>query len=206
MSAIRERHVLAVDDDAAYLSVLKLCMRTCGFNRVHTAADGDSALDQLDQFRVDLIISDWNMEPMDGLDLLQAVRARPWTASTPFILTTASLSEYVWRRAIDLGVSDFLVKPFSLAALRSSCYLACRPSDFDPTNVVPLRPRLAQRRMEQLNAPSPPPGGASLTRLASERRSGADKQAAKSGSRSDGAGQPWRTCYERLRRLFEPAP
>jgi two-component system, chemotaxis family, chemotaxis protein CheY len=58
-------------------------MRTCGFCYVHTASDGIEALNYLDYTRCDLIVSDWNMEPMDGLELLREVRRTPSTAKTP---------------------------------------------------------------------------------------------------------------------------
>src|SRR5947209_9872492 len=146
MSSSRERCVLAVDDDPAYLAVLKLCMRTCGFSYVHTASDGIEALNYLDYTRCDLIVSDWNMEPMDGLELLREVRRTPSTAKTPFILMTASLSELAWRQVIECGATEFLVKPFSLSSLRSACSSCCRITEFEGTNIAPLSARMKQRR------------------------------------------------------------
>lgn len=122
MYATRDRCALVVDDDPEYLSVLKLCMRTCGFVRVYTATDGSDALEYLDNVSFDIILSDWNMMPMDGLELLRVVRKKTSIATIPFIIMTASLSETAWREAIDLGATEFLIKPFSLSCLRSACH------------------------------------------------------------------------------------
>jgi CheY-like chemotaxis protein len=124
MSSPRDRYVLAVDDDPAYLSVLKLSMRTCGFSKIYAAADGTAALDLLECTRFSLIISDLNMFPMDGLELLRAVKKNPLTSRIPFILMSANLSEEAWREAIGLGATEFLVKPFTLSTLRHACFAA----------------------------------------------------------------------------------
>lgn len=155
MSSARERFVLAVDDDPAYRSILKLCMRICGFSSVQTASDGREALDYLDYMPFDLIISDWNMTPMDGLELLREVRNTPATAKIPFILMTASLSEFAWREAIDCGATEFLIKPFSLSSLRSACSFSCRVTEVDGTNIVPLRDRMKSQRWEHHSVNSP---------------------------------------------------
>ena len=188
MSTIHDRSVLAVDDDPAYLSVLKLCMRTCGFRSVYTAADGFAALEHLDSRRFDLIISDWNMAPMDGLELLRIVRGSASLAATPFILMTASLSELAWREAIQLGVDDFLLKPFSLTSLRAACHLASRSAGFDGGNVVPLRMRLKRKPAE---FPDIEPAEAART---------ADGDAA---PRPDDRPRPgWLARYEQILRLL----
>jgi CheY-like chemotaxis protein len=135
-----------VDDDRSFLATLRLMLRLCGFQNIVTAGDGTAALEHLGEWRFDLIVSDWNMPLMDGVDLLRRVRRHPPTARTPFILMTASLTEYAWRGAIEHGATEFLLKPFTLDALRSACDL-CLGLDMDEgSNIIPLGERLRQRR------------------------------------------------------------
>jgi CheY-like chemotaxis protein len=111
---------LAVDDDRNFLQSLRMMLRVGGFAETEGAGDVEQALAIIRRRRVDLIVSDWNMDPYDGLHLLRRVRAEPETAQIPFILVTASLSEDAWRGAIELGATDFLVKPFTIDQLHES--------------------------------------------------------------------------------------
>ena len=111
-----------------------------------SAAGVPAALERLGAWRFDVIVSDWNMEPMDGVELLRRVRKNPATAHTPFILITASLSETAWRNAIEYGATDFLLKPLSLNSLRSACDIGTRLHAFDSGAVISLADRLRQRR------------------------------------------------------------
>ncbi|MCC2097829.1 MAG: response regulator [Hyphomicrobiales bacterium] len=124
---------------------MKLMMRMCGFSHIVAATNGAEAIEHLKEWRFDIILSDWNMTPMDGLDLLRALRAMPGVGNTPFVLLTASLSETAWRGAIDLGATDFLLKPIQLNELRTSCSL-CRDAIEYDGNVIPLSTRLRARR------------------------------------------------------------
>ena len=145
MKALQVRHVLAVDDDANFLTMLMVSLRHCGFGDVVGAEDGNIALDHLSR-RFDLIVSDWNMGAMDGLELLRRVRATPSTANTPFILVTASLTEHAWRGAIEHGATEFLVKPFTLSSLRSACQLSLEIHASGKGDILPLKERLQKRR------------------------------------------------------------
>src|SRR5690606_4809043 len=91
-----------------------------GFDETAGAGDVEEALAILQRQNVDIVVSDWNMDPYDGLHFLGLVRANKATRHIPFILVTASLSEDAWRRAIELGATDFLVKPFSIDQLHES--------------------------------------------------------------------------------------
>lgn len=116
----RRRLALAVDDDRSFLQSMRMMLRVGGFEETAGAGDVEDALAFLQKRRVDLIVSDWNMDPYDGLHLLRLVRANPATRHIPFILVTASLSEEAWRQAIEFGATDFLVKPFSIDELHES--------------------------------------------------------------------------------------
>lgn len=111
---------LAVDDDRMFLQSMRMMLRVGGFAEVMGASDVDAALALLERHPVELIVSDWNMDPLDGLEFLRRVRANPKTKHIPFILVTASLSEEAWRGAISLGATDFLVKPFTIEQLHAS--------------------------------------------------------------------------------------
>ncbi len=115
---------LAVDDDGNFRECIRMMLRIGGFSETLGVGDVEAALAVATERPLDLIVSDWNMAPYNGLDLLRAVRANRATRDIPFILVTASLSEEAWRGAIELGATDFLVKPFSIEQLHESATLA----------------------------------------------------------------------------------
>ena len=144
MNPLRFCSALAVEDDPEFLSILQLMLGRCGFNYIVTAEDGFAAHEYLKHRRFDLIISDWNMELMDGIEFLSKVRKDPSTAEIPFILMTASLAEAAWRGAIQHGATEFLRKPFTLDELNSACLL-CQTLTKFKGSVIPLKTRLKQR-------------------------------------------------------------
>lgn len=115
-----KRLALVVEDDRNFLQSMRMMLRVGGFEETDGAGDVEEALAILAHRTVDIIVSDWNMDPYDGLHLLRCVRENPAKRDIPFILVTASLSEEAWRQAIELGASDFLVKPFSIDQLHES--------------------------------------------------------------------------------------
>lgn len=93
-------------------------LQKLGFTRVDVAPDGARALAMLITGRYRLILSDWNMAPMSGLDLLKAVRADPTLATIPFLLITAETRPDNVLAAKAAGVNGFIAKPFDAAQLR----------------------------------------------------------------------------------------
>src|SRR5208337_1053783 len=89
--------------------------------------------------RFDFILSDWNMAPMDGMDLLRCVRANRHLSKIPFVLMSADLSLNSWRKAIDAGATDFLVKPFSWEQLHETVGIAFSTPRADQANVIKFR-------------------------------------------------------------------
>ncbi len=111
--------ILVVDDHRTMQAIVAHQLRDLGFCCVDTAGDAVTALTMLAQRRYHLILSDWNMEPMSGIALLENLRRDPHYAATPFILVTAeSRSENVLA-ARRLGVDGYLVKPFDRAGLKA---------------------------------------------------------------------------------------
>ncbi|MDB5649381.1 MAG: response regulator receiver [Hyphomicrobiales bacterium] len=136
--------VLLVEDDPAFLEAAKLMLARIGFGRIEAVSDAESAREQLALMRYDMILSDWNMEPTSGFDLLVHVRGEHRLVPTPFILMTANLSEDYWVAALQAGASDFLRKPFSFRALRDSVHMVLEPRVAMGVGVVVLRsPRAA---------------------------------------------------------------
>lgn len=110
--------ILVVDDYSTMVRIIKKLLKTIGYENVDEASNGEEALGKIKQKQYGLIISDWNMEPMTGFDLLKAVRADDTTAKTPFILVTAESKPENVLAAQKAGVSSYLVKPFSAPALK----------------------------------------------------------------------------------------
>ena len=113
MSDPSKMKVLVVDDFATMRRILKNILTQLGYKHIIEADDGTTAMDILKQEKIDLIISDWNMPKMTGLDLLKNVRGNPDTASTPFIMVTAEAQQDNIILAVKAKVSQYIVKPFT---------------------------------------------------------------------------------------------
>ena len=119
MAANSNMNVLIVDDYKTMLRIIRNLLKQIDFENVEEASDGVEALAKLQAGNFDLIISDWNMEPMTGLQLLQHVRADPKLKSTPFIMVTAESKTENVIVAKQAGVSNYIVKPFNAETLRA---------------------------------------------------------------------------------------
>lgn len=109
--------ILVVDDFATMRRIVKNILTQLGFKNIIEADDGSTALDVLKKEKVDLIISDWNMPKMTGLDLLKTVRADATMANTPFIMVTAEAQQDNIILAVKAKVSQYIVKPFTADTL-----------------------------------------------------------------------------------------
>lgn len=109
--------VLIVDDFATMRRILKNILKQIGFKNILEADDGTTALEVLDRQSVDLIISDWNMPKMTGLELLKSVRASDQYKKTPFLMVTAEAQKQNVIEAVQAGVSNYVVKPFTAEAI-----------------------------------------------------------------------------------------
>jgi two-component system chemotaxis response regulator CheY len=117
MAFERAHPILIVDDYSRMLRIIRGLLRQLGYQQVEEAADGASALEKLRQKPFSLVISDWNMEPMSGLELLREVRADPALAALPFIMVTAEARAAKIAEAQRAGVSGYIIKPFGAEAL-----------------------------------------------------------------------------------------
>ena len=110
--------VLIVDDYKTMLRIIRNLLKQLEFENVDEAGDGQEALAKLRAGAFGLVISDWNMQPMTGLDLLRHVRADPRLKDTPFIMITAESKTENVVAAKQAGVSNYIVKPFNAETLR----------------------------------------------------------------------------------------
>jgi two-component system, chemotaxis family, chemotaxis protein CheY len=118
MAVDLKMNVLIVDDYKTMLRIVKNLLNQIGFSNVDEASDGSEALGKVKQKDYGLIISDWNMQPMTGLQLLQAVRADAKLKHIPFIMVTAESKTENVVAAKQAGVNNYIVKPFNAAVLK----------------------------------------------------------------------------------------
>lgn len=118
MPAAAALKVMIVDDQQTMRSLVRNGLREIGVTDMREAVDGEDALRQLLSMPVNLVISDFNMPKLDGLGLLRAIRSAPQLQSTGFIMLTGRADGDLVKRAVQFGVNNYLVKPFTVATLR----------------------------------------------------------------------------------------
>jgi len=109
--------VLVVDDFATMRKIVRNILGQLGIKNVDEADDGSTALPKLKQNKYDIVVCDWNMPKMTGLDLLKAVRADENLKTLPFLMVTAEALKDNIVAAAQAGVNDYVVKPFTAATL-----------------------------------------------------------------------------------------
>jgi two-component system, chemotaxis family, chemotaxis protein CheY len=118
MSVDMNMPILVVDDYKTMLRIIGNLLKQIGFQQIDEATDGATALTKLREKDYGLIISDWNMEPMTGLQLLKEVRADNRLSKTPFIMITAESKTENVVAAKAAGVTNYIVKPFNAETLK----------------------------------------------------------------------------------------
>ena len=111
--------ILIVDDYKTMLRIIRNLLKQLGFHNVDEATDGAEALNKLRSKNYDLVISDWNIEPMTGYELLNKVRSDDMLKALPFIMVTAESKTDNVIAAKKAGVNNYIVKPFNAATLKS---------------------------------------------------------------------------------------
>ena len=119
MSVDMNMNILIVDDYKTMLRIIRNLLKQLGFNNVDEATDGSMALQKLRDKEYGLVISDWNMEPMTGIQLLREVRADAKLKALPFIMITAESKTENVIAAKEAGVNNYIVKPFNAATLKT---------------------------------------------------------------------------------------
>jgi two-component system, chemotaxis family, chemotaxis protein CheY len=115
--AYKDLTVLVVDDFSTMRRIVRNVLRELDFKNILEADDGTTAVDVLATQKVDLIVSDWNMPKMTGLELLKHVRANDKIKDTPFLMVTAEAQKENIVEAVKAKVSNYIVKPFTAATL-----------------------------------------------------------------------------------------
>ena len=118
MPAAARLTALVVDDQSTIRQLVRQGLATIGFGEVREAGDGEDGLKMLINRKVDLVISDFNMPKLDGLGFLRAVRAHEPISKTAFIMLTGRADKELVARAVQYGVNNYLVKPFTVQTLK----------------------------------------------------------------------------------------
>src|SRR3954453_8944859 len=116
VSSLAKPLVLVVEDQAPLLTLLRYNLEKQGF-RVEEAADGQEALTRVAEGRPDLVLLDWMLPALSGLEVCRQLRRRPATRDLPIIMVTARTEDQDAVRALDPGADDFISKPFVMDAL-----------------------------------------------------------------------------------------
>ena len=119
----RDMKILVVDDFSTMRRIVKNILQQLGFSNIEEAEDGKVALNRLKGGGVDFIISDWNMPNMMGIDLLRHVRSDDSLKKTPFLMVTAESQKENVIEAVQAGVSNYIVKPFTAETLEQKLEL-----------------------------------------------------------------------------------
>ncbi|MBD3846668.1 two-component system chemotaxis response regulator CheY [Bosea sp. OAE752] len=117
--------ILVVDDYQTMIRIIRNLLKQLGFENVDDASDGSAAIAKMRDKQYGLVISDWNMEPMGGFELLQRVREEAKLAETPFIIVTAESKTENVIAAKKAGVSNYIVKPFNAQTLKTKIESVC---------------------------------------------------------------------------------
>jgi two-component system, OmpR family, phosphate regulon response regulator PhoB len=135
-SSISKPLVLVVEDEAALVTMLRYNLEKQGF-RVEEAADGQEALTLIAETRPDLVLLDWMLPAMSGLEVCRQIRRRPATRDLPVIMVTARTEDQDAVRGLNTGADDYITKPFSIDALLARIRALLRRS-----SVLPAKGRL----------------------------------------------------------------
>jgi len=118
MAVNKNMRILVVDDFQTMRRIVINLLKQLGFGNVTEAGDGQQALDKVKNEQIDLIISDWNMPNMTGIEFLRGIRADERNKAIPFIMVTAEGKKENVIAAVQAGVNNYIVKPFNAATLK----------------------------------------------------------------------------------------
>jgi two-component system chemotaxis response regulator CheY len=121
----KDMRILVVDDFQTMRRIIRDLLRDIGVNDVTEADDGLSAQQMLRGQRYDLMITDWNMPGVGGLDLVRYVRADPELAQMPVLMLTAEAKREYIVEAVRAGIDGYVIKPFTAATLKEKIVRAC---------------------------------------------------------------------------------
>lgn len=118
MAVDKSINVLVVDDYKTMVRIVRNLLEQLGFRNIDEATDGPTALSLIRSKEYGLVLSDWNMQPMTGIEILRTVRAEERTRELPFVMVTAEAKTENVVAARQAGASNYIIKPFTLAVLK----------------------------------------------------------------------------------------
>lgn len=118
MPSMATMRILVVDDQVSMRGLSRYSLQQIGFKLIDDCANGKQALEKLQIQPFDLVISDWNMDVLDGLSLLKLIRAHPQFKKLPFIMVTGQGDREQVKQAVEAGVNNYIIKPFTVATLK----------------------------------------------------------------------------------------
>lgn len=118
MPSMATMKILVVDDQVSMRGLSRYSLQQIGFKLIDDCANGKQALEKLQIQPFDLVISDWNMDVLDGLSLLKLIRAHPQFKKLPFIMVTGQGDREQVKQAVEAGVNNYIIKPFTVATLK----------------------------------------------------------------------------------------
>jgi two-component system chemotaxis response regulator CheY len=133
---LKRKRILMVTNTPSLRALYASFLRSQGFEYVFEAGDGILAIDILRFQPIDLIMSDWQLEKLSGLDLLYTVRGSVAMAQIPFVMFTTKKDVPRIKAAIDLGATDYLIKPFTRVQLGLKLVMALATSDYLAPKVI----------------------------------------------------------------------
>src|SRR5574337_99101 len=110
--------ILVVDDFSTMRRIIRNILKEIGYSNVDEADDGSTALEKLKAGSFDVVVTDWNMPNMPGIELLKAIRQDPALKAMPVLMVTAEAAKENVVTAVEAGVNNYIVKPFTAAALK----------------------------------------------------------------------------------------
>jgi two-component system chemotaxis response regulator CheY len=110
--------LLVVDDSSTMRRILKNSLKAAGYDEVIEAENGEGAMARLQAEPVDMVITDWNMPVMNGLELVAAMRSNAQFKNTPVLMVTTVAEKEEILKALQAGVNNYVVKPFDAATLK----------------------------------------------------------------------------------------
>jgi two-component system phosphate regulon response regulator PhoB len=131
VSSLPKPLIMVVEDEAALATMLRYNLEKQGF-RVEEAADGQEALNRIAETRPDLVLLDWMLPTMSGIEVCRQLRRRPNTRDLPVIMVTARVEDQDAVRALNTGADDYVTKPFSIEALMARMRALLRRSSTMP--------------------------------------------------------------------------
>ncbi len=115
--AIKDKKILIIDDVPSMVSIMKAFLKDVGFFRLATANEGKDAIKKMNRTQFDLVICDWNMPGMSGLEVLKTIKADEALGSPAFMMVTASAEMDMVKEAVANGIDGYIVKPYQSIVL-----------------------------------------------------------------------------------------